>query len=59
MVKERMTEVDCDCTGSPFWLAVVRLHAGGPALYSTYGGAQQPCLRDPSRRQDLKRILAN
>lgn len=28
-----MTEACCDCTGSPPWPAMIRLHAGGPSRY--------------------------
>ena len=27
------TEAHCDCTGSPPWPAMIRLHAGGPKRY--------------------------
>ena len=28
-----MTEAHCDCTGSPPWPPMIRLHAGGPNRY--------------------------
>jgi hypothetical protein len=28
-----MTDAHCDCTGSPPWPAMIRLHAGGPNRY--------------------------
>ena len=27
---DTVTEAHCDCTGSPPWPAMIRLHAGGP-----------------------------
>jgi len=32
-----VTEARCDCTGSPPWPAMIRLHAGGPNRYYLCG----------------------